>query len=399
VRPSAQPLVKFMSDLIVLRHGELFLKGDNRRQFEQVLESNLRRTLSTIPEAWIERGQGRHFVHCPPAELPSALTRLRQVFGLSSLSPALAVEPELEALAAAALSSVQRLLAEGRRPASFRIKARRADKSFPLPSPEIGRQIGARVVEATGLAVDLEHPELTVGVEVGPVRSFVFVDRLPGAGGLPVGVSGKVLLLLSGGIDSPVAGHLMQKRGCRLDAVYFHSPPYTGARTRAKVEQLASRLAPAQGELTLQVVTFTSIQTTIRDGAPCEMAVVLYRRAMMRIASALASRRGCLALATGENLGQVASQTIENLGCIEAVAERPVLRPLLAYDKAETIELARRIGTYDLSTQPYEDCCSLFVPRHPLIRAQAETVARVEAGLPLKALCEEAVASAEPVVV
>jgi thiamine biosynthesis protein ThiI len=387
-----------MSDLIVLRHGELFLKGDNRRQFEQLLEGNLRRTLAAIPEAWIERGQGRHFVHCPAAQLPHALERLQRVFGLSSLSPALAVPPELDALATAAVSAVERLLAEGARPASFRVKARRADKSFPHPSPEIGRIVGARIVAATGLAVDLERPALTVGVEVGPVRSFVFVTRVPGAGGLPVGTSGKVLLLLSGGIDSPVAGHLMQKRGCRLDALYFHSPPYTGARTRAKVEQLAARLAPAQGGLTLAVATFTAIQTAIRDGAPCEMSVVLYRRAMMRIASALARSRGCLALATGENLGQVASQTLENLGCIEAAAGLSVLRPLLAFDKSETIELARRIGTYELSTEPYEDCCSLFVPRHPLIRAQREPVERVEAGLSLAALIDEAVAGVELVV-
>ena len=387
-----------MSDLIVLRHGELFLKGDNRRQFEQLLESNLRRTLSVIPEAWIERGQGRHFVHCPASRLPLALERLRKVFGLSSLSPAIAVAPEIDALGSAAVAAVERLLSEGHRPASFRVKARRADKSFPYPSPEIGRSVGARVVEATGLSVDLEHAELTVGVEVGPVRSFIFVERVPGAGGLPVGTSGKVLLLLSGGIDSPVAGHLMQKRGCRLDALYFHSPPYTGARTRAKVEELATRLAPAQGGLTLAVATFTAIQTAVRDGAPCEMAVVLYRRAMMRIGSELARNRGCLALATGENLGQVASQTIENLSCIEAAAGLSVLRPLLAFDKSETIELARRIGTYELSTEPYEDCCSLFVPRHPLIRAQIEPVERVEAELSLGRLIEEAVAGLELVV-
>ncbi len=384
-----------MPDLIVLRHGELFLKGDNRRQFEQVLESNLRRTLAPIPEARIERGQGRHFVRCPAAELPAALARLSRVFGLSSLSPAVAVAPELDALGAAAVAAVEEAIARGRRPRSFRVKARRADKSFPHPSPEIGREVGACVVAATGLAVDLEQPELTVGVEIGPVLSFVFVERVAGAGGLPVGVSGKVLLLLSGGIDSPVAGHLMQKRGCRLDAVYFHSPPFTGARTRAKVEQLAARLAPAQGDLTLAVVTFTPIQTAVRDGAPCEMAVILYRRAMMRIASALAQQRGCLALATGENLGQVASQTIENLSCIEATASLLVLRPLVAFDKAETIELARRIGTYDLSTEPYEDCCSLFVPRHPLIRARPEPVERAEAELALEALCAEAVAGAE----
>jgi thiamine biosynthesis protein ThiI len=192
-----------------------------------------------------------------------------------------------------------------------------------------------------------------------------------------------------------VAGYLMQKRGCVVDAVYFHSPPYVGARTRAKVEELAGKLAPAQGGITLEVVRFTEVQSAIRDRAPLELAVVLYRRAMMRIASSLARRRGCGALATGENLGQVASQTLENLACIERAAELTVLRPLLTYDKVETIALAQRIGTYDLSVEPYDDCCSLFVPRHPVTRARLEIVERVEAELGLAPLLEQAIGGAE----
>jgi thiamine biosynthesis protein ThiI len=209
-----------------------------------------------------------------------------------------------------------------------------------------------------------------------------------------VGASGKVALLLSGGIDSPVAGHLMQKRGCTLAAVYFHSFPYTGERTRDKVARLAALLAPAQGGLSLLVAHFTEIQQRIRNGAPAEMAVILYRRSMLRIATRLALKQGCGALASGENLGQVASQTLENLACIQLAAGLPVLRPLLTYDKAETIALARRIGTYELSIEPYDDCCSLFVPRHPLTRARAGEVEQAESKLslePLEALAEEGV--------
>ncbi len=244
--------------------------------------------------------------------------------------------------------------------------------------------------------MDLHNPELNVGVEVGSTQSFVFIGSVKGAGGLPVGASGKVALLLSGGIDSPVAGHLMQKRGCQLDAVYFHSPPYTGERARDKVEQLAGKLALAQGgSLPLHVVPFTAVQEAVRDGAPPDLAVVLYRRSMLRISQALAHERGCLALASGENLGQVASQTLANMACIEAVSELPLLRPLLTFDKAETIALARSLGTYDLSILPFDDCCSLFVPRHPATKAKAKTVEKFEGRLELGPIEEKAVEETE----
>ncbi len=368
-----------MSLFIVLRYGELFLKGANRGRFESVLLENLRYALRDMEGVKLVKGQGRVFVECP-GEVERAARRLCRVFGLSSLSPAEEVEQDVEAMGRAAAEQVRQVM-EQRTVRAFRIKTKRSDKNFHLPSPEINRQVGQAVVDATGLAVDLGGADLTVGVEVGPLRSFVFTRRLPGAGGLPVGVSGKVALLLSGGIDSPVAGHLMQKRGCRLDAVYFHSFPYTGERTRAKVQQLAEVLVPAQKRMLLHVAPFTDVQKAVRDGAPCEMAVILYRRSMMRIASAIARRRGCPALATGENLGQVASQTLENLACIQGEADRPVLRPLLTHDKAETIALARTIGTYELSIQPYEDCCSLFVPKHPVTRGKLENVIRAEEGV------------------
>lgn len=383
--------------IIVLRYGELFLKGANRGRFEKALRQNIHRALASLEGVSLERGQGRLFVTCEEGQEQQACQRCSRVFGLSSLSLGWAVPPDMEAITESALVQVRRLLRD-RTPQSFRVSARRSDKSFPINSPEINRRLGASIVEETGLSVDLSSPGLVVGVEIGPVQSFIYVDRIPGAGGLPVGVSGRVALLLSGGIDSPVAGHLMQKRGCTLTAVYFHSFPFTGERTRDKVCRLAGKLAPAQGALPLHVVHFTDIQKQIRDHAPSEMAVILYRRSMMRIASALARQRRCHALASGENLGQVASQTLENIGCIEDAAALPVLRPLLTFDKAETIQLARDIHTYDISIEPYEDCCSLFVPRHPLTRCQPGTARQAEERLSLAPLEEEALHKAEEVV-
>ena len=252
--------------------------------------------------------------------------------------------------------------------------------------------MGAAIVEATGLPVDLQSPDLVVGIEVGPRCSFVFAGRVDGPGGLPVGSTGHVGLLLSGGIDSPVAAYLMQKRGCVVHPIYFHSFPYTGERSQDKVQRLARTVARAQPSLELSVVPFTDVQLAIRDRCPAELNVILYRRMMMRIASALAESRSCVALATGENLGQVASQTLENMAVIEDVARLPVLRPLLCHDKAETIALARRIGTYELSIEPYDDCCSLFVPKHPATRASLKHVERAERALEIPALTEAAVA-------
>jgi tRNA uracil 4-sulfurtransferase len=386
------------SHLVVLRYGELFLKGANRGRFEKHLQDNVKRSLAAVQQVKISRGQGRLFVrHGDDGGGGRAIDRLRRVFGLSSLSPAWEIDADLDAIQRRALELVLAHLEQTKRPRSFRIRTRRSDKRFPHNSMEINTQVGSAVVDATGLAVDLTAPELEVGIEIGPQLSFVFLERIPGAGGLPVGTSGRVSLLLSGGIDSPVAGHLMQKRGCVLHPIYFHSFPYTGDRTRAKVVDLAAALRPAQARMTLQVVPFTEIQTAIRDACPIDLAVVLYRRMMMRISSALAKRNGCAALATGENLGQVASQTLDNLACIEQCARLPVLRPLLTYDKTETITLARAIGTYELSIAPYEDSCSLFVPKHPATRAKPAAASRAEEALEIEALVAAAVDSTEQV--
>lgn len=381
--------------IIVLRHGETFIKGANRGYFERLLLENTKRALTGI-DARVERDQGRFFVHCDAAASSGALRRLRGVFGFTSLSPARLVERDVEKMGEIAVEMVEEVL-DRRQVETFRVRTQRSDKSFPLPSPEVSRLVGASIYHRFELPVQMKDSDLVVGVEIGRKLTFIFVERIPGAGGLPVGTSGKVMLLLSGGIDSPVAGHLMQKRGCALTAVYFHAPPHTSERARDKVVQLAERIAGGQGVIDLFVVCFTQLQERLRDQGPPELAVILYRRGMMRIASKLAERGGCAALVTGDNLGQVASQTLENLRCVEDAASLPVLRPLLAFDKREIIDLARRVGSYETSILPHEDTCSLFVPKHPATRAKLARVQEAEARIDFARLIEEAAATAERV--
>jgi thiamine biosynthesis protein ThiI len=264
---------------------------------------------------------------------------------------------------------------------------------------DIARHVGARVQAATGLAVDVHAPALRLGIEVGTDVAYVFAATHDAPGGLPVGASGRALLLLSGGIDSPVAGWLAAKRGLALDAIYFHSPPYIGEKSRDKVLALGKQLARWQALRSVTIVPFTGVQKRLRDAGPAELAVVLYRRMMLRIADVVADKLESDALVTGDNLGQVASQTIENLTAIEAAARRVVLRPLITYDKVETTALARRIGTYETSILPYEDCCSLFVPAHPATRARATDAEKVEAQLDVPAEIAAAVAGSERIVV
>ena len=389
-----------MDSVIVCRYGELFLKSGNRRSFERVLADNARRALADVPAARVSQTHGRLLVRLPEADADDAATRLQRVFGLVSLSVARQVEatPDLAAVEAAAVDTARAAIARDG-VASFKIEARRADKRFPVGSMDMARRIGARVHVDTGLAVDVHTPALRLGVEVGTGVAFVFAGTQAAPGGLPVGASGRALLLLSGGIDSPVAGWLAAKRGLALDAVYFHSPPYVGEKSRDKVLALAGKLARWQALRSVIIVPFTDVQKRLRDAGPAELAVVLYRRMMMRIADAIADRLDATGLVPGENLGQVASQTIENLTAIEDAARRVVLRPLLTYDKVETTALAQRIGTFETSILPYEDCCSLFVPAHPATRARVVDAEKAEAKLDVAAEIAAAVAGSERIVV
>jgi thiamine biosynthesis protein ThiI len=362
-------------DVIVCRLGELFIKGRNRPFFLRRLSRNIEKALESFTDVRLETYHGRMLVHLPPqrpdALIQDLLEKLRCIFGLSSLSPAVLVAPKMEAITETALTMA--LAPENRLGArSFAIRTKRSDKSFPLCSPEISRRVGDRIGAAIDLQVNLENPDLCVEIEIGPHRSFVFCRRIGGAGGLPVGVSGHVLLLLSGGIDSPVAGWSLLKRGLRLSAITFHSPPYTDSQALEKVVRLGQRLAAWSMPIDLYTVRFTEIQQKLRKQAPAELAVVLYRRMMLRVATEVARNIGARALATGDALGQVASQTLDNMTVIGAATEMTVFRPLLTCDKKEIMARARTLDTYRISIEPHPDCCALFVPKHPETHATLE---------------------------
>jgi thiamine biosynthesis protein ThiI len=382
--------------VILCRFGELFLKSGNRGRFEQQLVNNVRTALAGVPGFALETPHGRIVVRVDDAHGEEAAARIARVFGLVSLSLATAVPVDLEAITKAAVTSaVTAIERDPSKRRSFRVAASRSNKAFPLTSTELGSQVGAAINIATNVPVDLHTPALVIGIEVGHHGAHVFSDTRTAPGGLPVGTAGRGLLLLSGGIDSPVAGWLAAKRGMALEGLYFHSPPFVGEKSKDKVVSLARSLARWQALRRLHVVNFTDTQKRLREAGPAPLAVVLYRRMMMRVADVIADQVKADALVTGENLGQVASQTLTNMSVIEAAARRLVLRPLVTYDKNETIALARRLDTFDVSILPYEDCCSLFVPPHPATAARLIDVERAEETLDLAAEAAAVAASAE----
>ena len=381
--------------VVLLRVAEIFLKKGNRNQFFRRFVQGARALVNDLDGVRVEPAHLRVFVHHPPELEARVMDRLSRLFGLSSMSPAVRVERDLDAMGAEAVRAARALPAG----ATFKVETKRRDKRFPSTSQEVSRQVGGRVATETGLAVDLHAPDLTIGVEIGPEACFVYSRVVRGPGGLPVGTSGRTGVLLSGGIDSPVAAWSAMRRGCRIHGIYFHSFPYTGDKTREKVIDLARELAAWQGDLPLYVVGFTEVQKQLRNAADAAYAVLLYRRMMMRAASVIAARERARALVTGENLGQVASQTLENLGAVEAASDLPVLRPLITYDKLDIVDQAKRIGTFETSILPYDDCCSLFVPKHPATRATPEDLARAEGDLDTAAMARELADNAERFVV
>jgi thiamine biosynthesis protein ThiI len=384
-------------EMVLVRYGELALKGKNRGSFEQALVRNIQAATRRISDVRVERRRGRMAVFSERRVMDVA-RRLQDVFGIKSLSPAWGSAVDAEEIADLARRVLEDALADfpPDRPITFRVACSRAEKRFPMNSMELDRFIADRVLPGQErLQVKLDAPELTLGVDVRPERAYVFVRRLPGPGGLPVSTLGRGMCLLSGGIDSPVAAWLAMKRGCRVAYVSFHSPPYIGDRSKKKVADLVRVLARYQPTSRLYVAPFTEVQTTIRDRAPEPYRTVLYRRMMQRIATRLARREKCGALITGESLGQVASQTLENITCIEAAADLPVLRPLVTFDKEEAIALARRIGTFDISTRPEPDCCTVFMPERPIIRGRLAACEEAEAALGVEDLVDRAVRGTE----
>ncbi len=383
--------------LLMGRIGELWLKGRNRPHFVDVLHNNLQAALSArLRHVQVMAGRGRLYISVGrPADVAEAFDICADIPGLVDIARVERTEPDLEAIIAASRTLVAErwVGATG----SFAIDGRRTQKTLPFTSDDLNRAVGAAVQQATGLAVNLTAPDRTLHIEVDPRRAHLWTGARPGARGLPVGTAGGALLMLSGGIDSPVAGALAQKRGCRLEAVYFHSPPFVGEATRDKVLALARRLAARQGALTVHVVPFTAAQVAIRDGCDRRMAVLLYRRMMYRIADALAARRKLAALCTGEMLGQVASQTLPNLTLVDAVCRRLVLRPLIAFDKQDSVDLARALGTYETSILPYDDCCALFLPDNPVTRGTPGLMACQEDRLDIDGLVQAALDAIETV--
>jgi thiamine biosynthesis protein ThiI len=376
---------------VLARYHEIALKGGNRPFFVDKLVQNLRRACADLGAVKVRALQGRLSVVLPP-EVPweAARERLASVFGVANFARVYEAPRDVDALAHAAVEAVRALAFT-----SFRVTSKRSDKTFAQNSVEIDRAVGGAIHQATGVRVDLEHPDLTVFVEVLRDRICFSFEKEPGPGGFPVGSSGRVLALLSGGIDSPVAAWRLMKRGCTVVFAHFHAFPLQDHTTIDKTRELARQLTRWQFRSRLLLVPFGTVQQTIVASAPAPLRVVLYRRFMVRIAEGLAARKKAKALVTGESVGQVASQTLDNMSVIDEAARGPVLRPLVGMDKEEITVQARRIGTFDISTLPDQDCCQLFVPRHPATAAKLEEVRAAEAALDVDGLVRTAIGETE----
>ena len=382
-----------MEKVIIVRYCEIHLKGKNRGYFEKIFMMNLEKALVGFRHE-IRKPSGRYIVeNFDQTRTEEILEKLSRVFGTHTLSSAYKVPAELEMI----YDTVKKIAPES---GSFKVITNRANKSFPLNSMQLNAEIGGRLLQDfPNLTVDVHAPQHEICIDIRENGdALIFSGHIKGAGGMPVGTSGKGVLLLSGGIDSPVAGYMIAKRGMVLEALHFHSYPYTNMQAREKVEELARILSGYTGGMTLHVVSVTHIQEAIHKHCPAEMMITLLRRFMMRIAERLAEQVGGQCIITGESLGQVASQTIEGMTSSGSVVENlPILRPLVGFDKTEIIERAREIGTFETSIQPYEDCCTVFLPKHPLIRPKMEDVLRAEQKLDVEALLEDAMLSSETV--
>lgn len=378
-----------MKEIILLKYGELALKGANRGSFENALTRNIRRRLKSIGDFAVERAQSTLTVspQGEGADIDAAFDALTRVFGVAALSRSVVTEKSFDAICAAA-DTLDGALANVK---TFKVNAKRSDKTFAMASPEICSELGHYLLERhPHLRVDVHDPQLVVWAEVRDHSAYVHAGQQPGAGGIPVGTGGRGALLLSGGIDSPVAGYMMAKRGVEIMAIHFASPPYTSERALLKVKELCRRMAAYTGRVRLVVVPFTDIQQRIGECCPEDYFTLVMRRFMMELAARVAAQYECGALITGESLGQVASQTMQAIACTDAASSLPVLRPVIGMDKEEIITIARKIDTFETSILPYEDCCTVFTPRHPRTRPHLEQVLEAEQGLARAALMDAA---------
>ena len=380
-----------MRKVLLVRYGEVFLKGANRPHFLKLLTDNVKRAVKPIGgRVWLS--DSRIYVS-DVEDMDECVRRVRKVFGLYSVSPAIECEKDLDVIAEQCIEMMKS------KRGSFKVYGKRSDKKFPMNSLEFAAELGGRILESNPhLTVDIHNPQHKLRVEIRD-NCYICCEEIMAVGGLPMGSSGRAALLLSGGIDSPVAGYCMMKRGVRCCAIHFQSPPYTGELARDKVMQLAKEMAEYSGGMRVYLVPFTKCQLEIHEKCPEGLGTLITRRFMMRIAQEIAKQNECNALITGESLGQVASQTMESIVCTDAVCEMPVFRPLIGMDKTEIMDIAKRIGTYETSILPYEDCCTVFTPRHPVTKPKLDTMPKAESKLDIEALVREAVEGTELVIV
>ena len=384
-----------MKEVILLKNGEIALKGLNRHAFEDRLIKNARRKLMPVGEFHFKKAQSTIYVEpqSDDYDLDEAVDRLQKVFGIAALTRACVVEKDFELICRTAAEYLKEELEDA---ATFKVEAKRSDKSFPMKSPEICAGVGEYLLEQyPHLQVDVHQPDVVVMVEVRDYAAYIHGSQIKGAGGIPVGSGGKAMLLISGGIDSPVAGYMMAKRGLEISAIHFVSPPYTSERAKQKVIDLAQKMCSYCGRIKLHIVPFTEIQEAIRDHCREEYFTIIMRRFMMRIAEAIGRDHGAKCLVTGENLGQVASQTMDAMAVTGAVVHMPIFHPLIGMDKEEIVTVARRIGTLETSILPYEDCCTVFTPKHPKTKPVLAQVEAEEQKLDVEGLIARAIANTE----
>ncbi|MBQ9980964.1 MAG: tRNA 4-thiouridine(8) synthase ThiI [Oscillospiraceae bacterium] len=384
-----------MKEIILAKYGEIALKGLNKNTFEDLLIKNIKRRLKPLGNFDYVRQQSTIYIQSADenADLDMVMDKLATVFGVAAICKAAVLEKDFEKICSGAYEYLEDTLTYAR---TFKVEAKRADKRFPMKSPEICMELGGRLLEKfPHLKVDVKNPEITVTVEIRDTNAYVHAVKIQGAGGLPVGSSGKAMLLVSGGIDSPVAGYMMAKRGIHISAVHFVSPPYTSERARIKVEQLCEKLTGYCGNIAFFCVPFTEIQEAIKDNCPEEYFTIIMRRLMMEIAQKLADKDDCLALITGESVGQVASQTLKAIACTDAVCRMPVFRPLIGMDKTEIVAISRKIDTFDISIQPYEDCCTVFTPKHPKTKPSVEEIENAQNAFDFSEMIKKAIEETE----
>lgn len=377
-------------ELIMVRYGELSTKGKNRQDFINLLAQNIKRTLKKFENLTYEVRRDHIYIHLHGEDYDEVKELLKGVSGASSFSLVYKVENDIEKMKDACL-----LLAKEEHLNTFKIKARRADKVFPIVSDDINRIIAGYILKNSDYKVDVHNPDLLISLIVRQNETYIYLNEEKGAGGYPLGIAGKGLMMMSGGIDSPVACYLMMKRGIKMECIHFASPPYTSQAVITKITDLLKVLAKYQGEIKLYIVPFTKLQEEIYKAAKESYAITIMRRMMYRIATIIAKRSNCLVISNGESIGQVASQTLKSISEIENVTQMPVIRPLAIFDKVDIIKISREIGTYDISIRPYEDCCTIFDPKNPTTQPKRETIEKIESNFDFASFIEECVNNVE----